>query len=248
VGAEGAIPIIDINLDFLRKIAARLLLQGCRNMNKLPLCDALVTLFEKREKGNENEPMTNEGIIIRWNNVRLLNVMFGTKMATRLASRGQLLDKDNLDNGIKIDKNLFLDFLVEYNDRSNEAYGKPAYDLRGLKHPNEFDQYPSNKWEALKKQFNKLGSEYEKSLQRWRKSGTHCDYNDLDDISPSGTTSAIMFYMHDYMQVNPELLSSCDSFLPPGLSNQSGIRGRHTNQPPTGVLGTKSGGNIEHNI
>jgi hypothetical protein len=242
VGAEGVIPIFDINLDLLRKIAARLSLKGCRALNKIPLCEALVTLFEKREKGNENEPMTNEGRVIHWNNVRILNVMFGTKMMPQLASRGQLLDKDDLDNGVKIDEKLFLDFLVEYNDWSNEAYGKPAYDLRGLKHPNEFDQYPSNKWEALKKQFNILGSQYEKSLQCWRKSGTHCDYDDLDDISPSGTNSAIMLYMHDHMQVNPGLLSSCTSSLPPGLSNQSGIRGRPTNQPPTGVLATKSGG------
>ena len=53
-GGEGedVIPIIEINLNVLRKIAARLSLGGGRSMKKLNLCDALVTLFLNREKGN----------------------------------------------------------------------------------------------------------------------------------------------------------------------------------------------------
>jgi len=243
---EDVIPIIEINLDVLRKIAARLSLVGGRSMKKLTLCDALVTLFLNRVKGNGNgnEPMTNNGKPIHWNVARYLNVMFGSKIAPLLATRGELLDKDDLDAGVRIDEKIFLSLLDEYNDESNEAYGQAAYELNGLKDPNDFDQYPSGNWEGAKKYFQNLGAEYEKSLRLWTKSGTHCDYDDLDSISPdlSGTTNPVMLYMHKHMQVNKGLLSSCASLLPMGLSNQSGIRGRPTKQPPTGHLITKAGG------
>jgi hypothetical protein len=134
--------------------------------------------------------------------------------------------------------------LDEYNDKSNEAYGQAAYDLNGLKDSNDFDQDPSGNWEGAKKHFQNLRAEYEKSLRLWTKSGTHCNYDDLDLISPdlSGTTGPVivMLNMHKHMQDNKGLLSSCASLLPPGLSKQSGIRGRPTKL--TGLLITKAGG------
>jgi hypothetical protein len=145
------IPTIDINLDSLHKIAARLSLRKCRTMRKIVLCDALVNLRERREYVNDNEPITDDGNYLHFNYARYVNVVFGDNLAPQFACLGQLLDKDDLDDGVTIDEKLYLDFLKEYNDESNEAYNKAAHELHGLGHPSMFDQYPSEKWEAAQK-------------------------------------------------------------------------------------------------
>jgi hypothetical protein len=104
-----------------------------------------------------------------------------------------------------------------------------------------FDHYPSDKWEGAQKIYKKIGAEHENSLRLWTKSGTHCDYDELDLINPSPTenTAPLMLYLHKHMQARPSLLSSCASLLPHGLTSQSGNRGRPT-KPSVAVM--KSGG------
>ncbi len=57
----------------------------------------------------------------------LLNIIFSDKFANFFATRGKSLDKEELNNGFAVDKLLFIDVMVAYNDSSNAAYGKLAY-------------------------------------------------------------------------------------------------------------------------
>jgi hypothetical protein len=72
-------------------------------MKKKPLCAAFVNLHARREpeKLTGVTPVNDEGTSINWNVPHLLNI-FSNTFVNRFATRGQALDKEELDNGIKL--------------------------------------------------------------------------------------------------------------------------------------------------
>ena len=61
------------------------------------------------------------------------------------------LDKEELDNGIEVDQLLFTDVLVAYNNCTNAAYGKLAYQsVLRIQHPSIFDAISTNNsWKVV---------------------------------------------------------------------------------------------------
>ena len=66
------------------------------------------------------------GRVIRFNTCRYLNVMFGSVMKPKLANRGGRLTRRELEDKLRTDQNFAVSFLVEYNKRDEEAYGRLA--------------------------------------------------------------------------------------------------------------------------
>ena len=62
------------------------------------------------------------------------------------------------------------------------------------------------------------------------KSGTHCAFDDLDNINPDPEKcpSPCIIYMHHHMRDRPSLLNACVSFLPKDVVSQSNIRSDRT--------------------
>jgi hypothetical protein len=178
--------------------------------------------------------------------------MFSNKFVPCFATRGKSLTKDQLDNSTSVDEVLHTDFIASYNDTSVAAYGMPAHRLLptpALPDPSVFQIIPNTMWKRSQEKFKLLASEYENSLRMWTKLGTHCDYEDLNNIDPDPTTctSPCMIYMHYYMRAHPELLAGCLGCLPPDAVSQSNVRGSNIHrvamtQKKGGRRGSGSGG------
>ena len=203
-------------------------------MKKKPLCAAFVDFHARREleKLTGVTPVNDEGTNINWNVPRLLNVIFSDTFANRFAMCGQALDKEELDNGIEVDQLLFTDVVVAYNDSTNAAYGKLAYQsVPRIQHPSMFEALSTkNSWKVVQTKYTRLGGKYEKYLRILFKSGTHCAFDDLDNINPDPEKcpSPCIIYMHHHMRDRPSLLNACVSFLPKDVVSQSNIRGDRT--------------------
>ena len=225
----------NINLDTLRKIGGKIGLGQTRGKPKKQVCDLLVAFYGNKEiEERTGVASLPSGQSITWNVPRYLNVMFSDDFAHRFATRGKALDKDQLDSGIMVDQALFTDFIAAYNDNSIRAYGNLAHQSLGLPpslhdpalfRPVEGDS--ATTWKSARDRFKLLGGEYEKSLRMWTQSGTHCDYEDLDNINPDPATctSPCMIYMHYFMRAHPQLLEVCTSLLPADVASQSNISG-----------------------
>jgi hypothetical protein len=121
---------IDINLDSLLTIAVKMNVRGFCMMKKKPLCAALVDLLHARrelEKLTGVAPVNDDGANINWNMPRLLNIIFSDEFANHFVMHGKSLDKEELGNGIAVNKLLIVDFMVAYNDSSNAVYGELAF-------------------------------------------------------------------------------------------------------------------------
>ena len=120
----------NISLDDLRKIASKLMICRCRSLKKVPLAEALVAYRAKEEQlaaaGLQDPINPTTGRVIRFNTCRYLNVMFGSVMKPKLANRGGRLTRRELEDKLRTDQNFAVSFLVEYNKRDEEAYGRLA--------------------------------------------------------------------------------------------------------------------------
>ena len=87
-----------LSTDKLRIIATKLGVKGSRKSKKIDLCTAIVSWVSDH---------LNEGRVVNSNvnRKRYINVIFGDTLRPALASKGALLDKDDLTEHRKLEKN-----------------------------------------------------------------------------------------------------------------------------------------------
>lgn len=181
--------------------------------------------------GDDKEIMVidGKGNAIIFNAPRFLNVMFSDKMVPLIAQRGANLTKDDLENKKKVDQELFTTLIVEYNDDTNKAYGTHAFkNIPQKVDPAIFRKIPRTAWRNALQKFKDFVKEYEEHIRAWTKSGNHGRFDeltaeDLKVINPDidKCTSKYMIYMHYYMQLHHELLSTCVALLPRDVARRS---------------------------
>ena len=128
---------------------------------------------------------------------------------------GHHLTKEQLDNGIRSDQELYTDFGNAYNNGSIEHYGVLADDVRVSigTNPAKFHPIDASNHGKTKAFVRELLKEYEKTLIHWRVSGTHGSYGDsLPTIKPKGSP-VMMVYTHHHMCRNSSLLEQCAGLL-----------------------------------
>ena len=120
------------------------------------MADALVELRARKEgqvaSGTIDE-VDDAGVPIRFNTKRFLNVLFGEKIKTFIATRGRVLTKQQLEDKLSTDQQLFEEFVDEYNDESVDPYGAHAHpSVDDFQDATKFQSVPSTQWKkACKK-------------------------------------------------------------------------------------------------
>ena len=126
----GNTPAVNLLLDDLRKLGAKLSVPEYRSLSKLNLCHAIVSA-----KGQHDVEMANgtfEVIDLKTNSpthfvtIRFLNVLFGEAVKPLLAQRGQILGRNQLEEKSKTDQNIWTTFIQEYNS-DQEIYGENTF-------------------------------------------------------------------------------------------------------------------------
>ena len=116
---------------------------------------------------------------------------------------GGRLSRDEMDLGKKLDEDFYELFAGEYNNKSNQTYGKLAHELPWGAHrpdPGNFHEItPEKAKDALKNLFGV----YDKAYGRWKRSGNH------GDLSGPLTVR----YLHQFIQQRPDVLSKVVSDL-----------------------------------
>lgn len=108
------IPTASIVKDHLQRWAIRKNKPRARRLAKQPLCEAIVQWKGEHDRSVANgtveliNPSTN--MPLRFNMKRFVNVMFGHIMLPQLAKRGRVLTAGDLEDGKRIDQDLFQNF------------------------------------------------------------------------------------------------------------------------------------------
>jgi len=247
-----------ISLTILRKIGSKLGISGSRTNNKQAMCEALVQHRAQKEQQKVNGTLDavdpSSGALIRINTTRYLNVIHGEKMKEKIASMGAKLTKQELENKLAADQTLHETILDEYNDASNPHYGQNAHGTGSNcgyhQDASKFTPIPRVMWKKSAQKFKDIGAEYENYFNRWKKSGNHCDFEDVEP-DESSCNNPSMIYMHHWLKLNPELRNTCMSTLPDGVfcessagapkgGNNGGGKGKGSGKPSGGKKGKGS--------
>eukprot|EP00957_Ditylum_brightwellii_P196748 14990274-Ditylum_brightwellii.AAC.1 len=115
----GSMSPVGMPLNGMRKFASKHDIPGCRRMNKLNLCQAIVVA-----KGKQNIAVLNgttkvmdprTSLLTCFATLRFLNVLFGEEIQPLLANQGKILEHNQLQDKLKTDEVLWRKFIVEYN-------------------------------------------------------------------------------------------------------------------------------------
>lgn len=212
-----------LSVHMLRNIATAISLSG-HNLTRLVLANMIIDkvggLYNDLSKGrtvtaqaggtstdgdvDDVIVIDGKGNAVVFNMPRFFNVLFSDKVAPLLANRGSNLTKDDLENKVKVDQELFSTVVEEYNEDTNVAYGTHAFNSIPMKlDPAVFWKVPCNAWKNALRKFKDSIKDYE-------------DHKDLKAINPDigKCTNKYMIYLHYYIQLHPELLSTCVALLP----------------------------------
>ena len=135
-----------------------------------PLCEAIV-----QWKGDHDRSVANgtfetvnlsTNMPLRFNMKRFINVMFGHTMLPQLAERGRALTAGDLEDGKRIDQDLYSNFLLQYNDAANPTYYCHAFEqVDDFVDAADFSPFPTTEWEIARRKFGELMADYEKLRQ-----------------------------------------------------------------------------------
>ena len=216
---------IDIRLDDLRKLGARFGIRGARSMKKGPMADAIVDYLARREQQQLNgtlEETGSDGRLLRIDNIRIMNVLFGPVVLPILKTRGQALTAAQLQDKERTDERFFRKVVTEYNDESNDAYNANAHGAgSGYKTPTSFQPIPVENWEKVQSKFKQIMKDYEACLNRCNQSGTHEHFEEVQFPDERRLANPSMLYLHHHMKEHPEVFNVCLSTLPPSVFIQS---------------------------
>ena len=212
-----------------------------KKLTKLELCDALVAYRGEKEKSDadgfatngvgscedtsdktassfsagKGKKTTKKKLMI--NQPRLINVIFSVLFKDRFALRGQSLRKNELEDKMKVDQELWIDVVIAYLDVDNVVFGKFAFDdIEMHKDPSIFetDGIDADDWPKFQASFNTTMGSYEKAVQSSKLSGTHNDaVVDIKKFQLSNCDTGDLLYLHAYMQQNADMYSACCALL-----------------------------------
>jgi hypothetical protein len=151
----------------LKRLTIRKNKPHARRLAKQPLCKAIVQWKGEQDRSLANgtveliNPSTN--MLLRFNMKRFINVMFGHTMLPQLAKRGRVLIAGDLEDGKRTDQDLFLNFLVQYNDSGKPSYSHHAFEqVDDFVDTADFSSVPTTEWANAKRKFGELMADYEK--------------------------------------------------------------------------------------
>ena len=107
-----------------------------------------------------------------------------------------------LEDKKKIEKDLFTAVIVEYNG-GNLLYSRHAFsNIDNFMDAGTFELFPPDQWEKARKKFGDLFADYEVLFNRWTRSGTHGEFQEMMDEaiahSEENTNPAIL-YLNEYL-------------------------------------------------
>ena len=114
----------------LRKLGTRLGVPNSRRLSKYNICNAIVVAKGQNDANAANgtidiiDPKTSKPI--RFISIRFLNTLFGETIKPLLANCGQVLGRNQLEEKLKTDQNLWKTFIREYNSEK-EVYGENTF-------------------------------------------------------------------------------------------------------------------------
>ena len=154
--------------------------------------------------------------VTKMNRRRLINVLFGDVIRPLLATRGQTLSKDDLNDSLKTDQVLHEKVIVEYNRTNVYSYDNDAHpDVQSG--PNNFLATGDITWERSLSTTKDMTKEYEFCHTNWKRSGQHEDFADgmtvpemnktcLKPFSDFTHSNKSMKYLHAWISQFPNIL------------------------------------------
>ena len=123
--------------------------------------------------------------------------------------RGRTLSREDLDRGLQTDELLYREVLQEYNDNFKSEYGQSAFpdinlDKQSL--PINFTPINPNNWKKALTKFNALTRKYETCFNRWKVSGNHGDFEDINSFGSFAGSDRSILYFHRFSHANPNVL------------------------------------------
>lgn len=216
------IPIGGIEVRSLKLFCTRVGIQGQRKKTKKDVCDAIVTaksdpLFVQTKDAvsvaKKEAPVVKRATI---NRRRLLNVLFGDVVRPKLATLGETLSREELDNGIKQNERFFTLVVEEYNKVGIVSYDKNAFPVISCGKHHVPSQFATIDWKKARDSFKAMCNEYDKCFSNWKKSGFHGDIpTDLHEMTDEASkpfsdftqNNSSILYMHEFVYSFPDILS-----------------------------------------
>ena len=136
-----------------------------------------------------------------------------------------MLTAGDLEDRKKTDQDLFMRFLVQYNDADKLSYASHAFEqVDDFVNAANFSPFPTTEWENARRRFAELMAEYEKL--RNRHSGFHSNFAErmAEETKTSSThTYPLMLYlhMHMFLEKDESILDTCLSYLPSDVFSES---------------------------
>ncbi len=215
------------------------------SLNKQKLCEAIVDWKAEHDISVANGTAETVDPImqrpLRINTKRFLNVIFGPVMKPKLSTCGQALTAMELEDKKKIDEDLFTAVIVEYNSR-NLLYSRHAFsNIDNFMDAGTFELFPPDQWEKARKKFGDLFAENEVLFNRWTRSGTHGEFQEMMDKAiaySEENTNPAMLYLHEYLAQsnNHKLFEICLGLL------------RTSTAKPTRFSSTRTSGAVQANV
>ena len=217
------IDVVKIDCKHLRLFCTKVGIAGVRASNKNVLCDKIVAskvsgsykeLLDGVVMREKKEIMANKRVSV--NRKRLINVLFCDLVRPNFAIMGEVLDRPDLDRGMKSGQDFYELVATEYNKGEIAAYGKDAFPncVKGRSVPPSLFQ-PID-WTKVKEVLKHLLNDYDKCFKAWKQSGFHDDEIPTDIVEMSNAAmvpfvdfaknSSVIMYMHQFVYMYPSIL------------------------------------------
>ena len=126
-----------------------------------------------------------------------------------------MLTAGDLEDRKKTDQDLFMRFLVQYNDADKLSYASHAFEqVDDFVNAANFSPFPTTEWENARRRFAELMAEYGKL--RNRRSGFHSNFAErmAEEMKTSSThTYPLMLYLHMFLEKDESILTlACPIF------------------------------------
>lgn len=227
VKAIRGIPIDSVPMKNLRNWAVTLQIQMKKTFRKVDVIKCIVNTKTYRERqGNSVEANTNLPAMVsppamsrvHINNVRFINVLARDDIKARLLGRGAQKSREQLDNGIDPDGELFGFISNIYNNTNDDSLIELKWNIHWTKEPDLARFQPINTEKAMSS-FKSLSASYEIAFANWKKSGHHegIPTKAFHDFVGS---SNYLDYLHCFLQETPGLLASFKGDLPPDVFSE----------------------------
>ena len=218
-----AIEILKIDTKNLRLFCTRVGISGVRSAGKMDICNKIVASkasgsykeLEKNLEAEGNKKATAKKKV-SVNRKRFLNVLFSDKVRPNFAIMGEVLDRSDLDRGMKSGQDFYELIAEEYNKGEIAAYGKDVFPntVKGRSVPPSHFQ-PID-WTKVKDILKILLNDYDKCFKAWKHSGFHDKDIPTDIVEMTNAAvipfvdfaknSSIVMYMHEYVYMYPNIL------------------------------------------